>query len=232
VTICNIVIFFTVPRMKSISDKVIGRLSRYRTLLQERLPGSRTHLFSHEIAAALRLSDSQVRRDLMSLGTHGVPSHGYEVQSLLQDLDLVLNQAQVHGVAVVGAGSLGRALIATLESTRTNLCIKGAFDADPGKCNRVYSGVKCHGMEALESVVAREGITLAILCVPAAVAQDVAERLVHAGVKGVLNFSTAALRLPRTIALEEIDIGNQLAKLAYFTIHPSKERRNGRHEER
>lgn len=218
--------------MKSISDKVIGRLSRYRTLLNDFLPGDRTHLFSHDIAAAMRLSDSQVRRDLMTIGTRGVPSHGYEVQGLLRDLDQTLNQTQVHSVAVVGAGSLGRALMATLESSRTNLRIKCAFDQDPGKCNRVYSGVKCHPMNVLEQVVAQEAITLAILCVPAVVAQGLAERLVHAGVKGVLNFSSAALRLPRTIALEEIDISNHLAKLAYFTIHPSKERRNGRHEER
>jgi len=218
--------------MKSISEKVVGRLSRYRALLQERVAGERTHLFSHEIAAAMRLSDSQVRRDLMAIGTRGVPSHGYEIQGLLLDLDQTLEQTQVHGVAVVGVGSLGRALIATLEASRNNLKIKAAFDQEPGKCNRVYSGVKCHAMAAVEAVVAAEQISLAVLCVPAAAAQPLAERLVHAGVKGILNFSSAALRLPRTIALEEIDIANHLAKLAYFTLHPSKERRNGRHEER
>jgi redox-sensing transcriptional repressor len=218
--------------MQTISEKVVGRLSRYRTLLTEQKDGERTHLFSHEIAAAMRLSDSQVRRDLMTIGTRGLPSRGYEIQGLLLDLDQALNQTRVHGVAVVGAGNMGRALIANLESTRTNLRIKCAFDADKSKCNRVYSGVKCYPMDALETVVAQEGITLAILCVPAASAQALAERLVHAGVKGVLNFSSQALRLPRTIALEEIDIGNYLAKLAYFTIHPSKERRNGRHEDR
>ena len=216
----------------AISDKVIGRLSRYRTLLDERVDGEETHLFSHEIAAAMRLSDSQVRRDLMAIGTRGLPSRGYEVQGLLRDLEQALNQTKVHGVAVVGAGDLGRALMATLESTRTNLRIKCAFDSDHGKCNRVYSGVKCHSMDLLDEVVAREDISLAILCVPADAAQALAERVVHAGVKGVLNFSSAALRLPRTIALEEIDISNHLAKLAYFTLHPSKERRNGRHEER
>ena len=218
--------------MKNISEKVVGRLSRYRALLQERLPGDRTHLFSHESAAAMRLSDSQVRRDLMAIGTRGVPSHGYEIQGLLLDLDQTLEQTQVHGVAVVGVGSLGRALIATLEASRNNLRIKAAFDQEPAKCNRVYSGVKCHAMGAVDQVVAAEGITLAVLCVPAGEAQALAERLVHAGVKGILNFSSAALRLPRTIALEEIDIANHLAKLAYFTLHPSKERRNGRHEER
>jgi redox-sensing transcriptional repressor len=218
--------------MKPVSDKVIGRLARYRTLLAERLPRERTHLFSHEIAAAMRLSDSQVRRDIMTLGTRGVPSHGYEVQRLLQDLDKTLSQTRMHGVAVVGVGSLGAALVAKLESSRNNLRIKAAFDADPGKCDRVFAGVKCHSVTVLETVVAQEEIDLAILCVPAGEAQPLAERLVRAGVKGILNFSTAALRLPRTVALEEIDISNHLAKLAYFTLHPSKERRNGRHDER
>ncbi len=218
--------------MKPVSDKVIGRLARYRTLLAERLPRERTHLFSHEIAAAMRLSDSQVRRDIMTLGTRGVPSHGYEVQRLLQDLDKTLSQTRMHGVAVVGMGSLGTALVAKLESSRNNLRIRAAFEADPSKCDRVFAGVKCHSITALETVVAQEDIDLAILCVPAGEAQPLAERLVRAGVKGILNFSTAALRLPRTVALEEIDISNHLAKLAYFTLHPSKERRNGRHDER
>lgn len=218
--------------MKSIPDKVIGRLSRYRELLSGRQPGERTSLFSHEIAAAMRLSDCQVRRDLMAIDARGVPSHGYDVQGLLQGLDQALEQGRIHGVAVVGVGSLGRALIASLEASRTNLRIRCAFDADPGKVNRVYSGVKCHGMDALEQVVAREQVTLAVLCLPPGATQSVAERLVRAGVKGLLNFSSSPLRLPRTVALEEIDIGNQLAKLAYFTLHPSKERRNGRLEER
>ena len=218
--------------MNHISEKVVGRLSRYRTLLRERVGGERTHLFSHDIAAALRLSDSQVRRDLMVLGTRGVPSHGYEIAALLVDLERTLEQERTQNVAVVGAGALGRALIATLEASRNNLRIRAAFDQEPGKSNRVYSGVKCHPMETLETVLAAEQITLAVLCVPAAPAQALAERLVHAGIKGILNFSSAALRLPRTIALEEIDIANHLAKLAYFTLHPSKERRNGRHEER
>ncbi len=200
--------------MDSISDKVIGQIVPLSHPSERMEAGDRTHLFSHDIAAAMRLSDSQVRRDLMTIGTRGVPSHGYEVQALLQDLDQTLNQTRVHCVAVVGAGSLGRALMATLESSRTNLRIKCAFDVDPAKCNRVYSGVKCHSLDALEQVVAAEAITLAILCVPAAAAQDLAERLVHAGVKGVLNFSSAALRLPRTVALEEIDITNHLAKLS------------------
>jgi redox-sensing transcriptional repressor len=87
-------------------------------------------------------------------------------------------------------------------------------------------------MDALEDVVARERITLAILCVPASAAQSAADHLVHAGIKGILNFAPVALRVPVNVALEELVITTYLEKLAYFTTHPSKERRNGRLEER
>lgn len=218
--------------MKPISDKVIGRLTRYRTLLTEQVPEGRTHLFSYEIAAAMRLADSQVRRDLMAVGTRGVPQHGYEIEALKAKLDDALALDRAHGVAVVGAGDLGRALIAFLEARRSTLEIRAAFDVDAAKVNRVFSGVKCHAMADLEKVLEREGITLAILCVPAGAAQAAADALVHAGIKGVLNFAPVALRLPVHVALEELVITTYLEKLAYFTTHPSKERRNGRHEAR
>ena len=233
--------------MKPISDKIVGRLTRYRAVLLEQVPADRTHLFSYEIAAAMHMADSQVRRDLMVIGTKGVPRHGYEIESLVARLDEALNLDRTHAVAVVGAGSLGRALITFLEARRSTLRIVAAFDNDPLKSNRIQSGVMCHPLEALASVVAKEGITLAILCVPSGAAQGAADHLVHAGVKGILNFAPVALRVPVDVALEELSITTYLEKLAYFTTlatekatpgglaggkRPSKERRNGRHEAR
>ena len=108
VTNRNGVKYFTVNSCKPFRTRSSAGCPATAPCSTERLPGDRTHLFSHEIAAAMRLSDSQVRRDLMTIGTRGVPSHGYEVHGLLQDLDLTLNQTRLHGVAVVGVGSLGR----------------------------------------------------------------------------------------------------------------------------
>lgn len=232
VTTCNVVLFFTGTQMKPISPKVIGRLARYRTLLTEQVAGDRTHLFSYEIAAAMHMADSQVRRDLMVVGTRGVPRHGYEIEALVAKLDEALNLKRTHAVAVVGAGHLGRALMAFLESHRSSLCLKAAFDADPAKCDRIHHGVKCHPMSSLEKVAAEEDIRIAIICVPAEAAQEAADRLVQAGIKGILNFAPVTLRVPVDVALEELVITTYLEKLAYFTTHPSKERRNGRHEER
>ena len=218
--------------MKPISEKIVGRLARYRAVLTEQVPAGRTHLFSYDIAAAMNMAASQVRRDLMVIGTKGVPRHGYEIEALLARLDHALTLDTTHAVAVVGAGHLGRALVTFLEARRSTLCIKAAFDNDPAKAGRVVSGVKCHAMEALEAVVDLEGITLAILCVPADAAQGVADRLVQAGVTGILNFAPVSLRVPVSVALEEIVITTYLEKLAYLSTHSAKERRHGRHEER
>jgi redox-sensing transcriptional repressor len=211
-----------------LSGKIIGRLVRYRRSLHAFPSAGRTHIYSHEIAETLVIADSQVRRDLRTLGTRGTPSRGYEILGLLRDLDRILKPAAAHAVAVVGAGRLGRALMATLHSSPTDMRISCAFDVNPVKCDRIHAGIKCHRVEALEQVVAQERITIAILCVPAAAAQGVAERLVRAGVRGILDFSSAPLSLPKTIALDEIDINIKLAKLAYLSLHPPEDRRNGR----
>jgi len=203
--------------MDRVPDKIIGRLARYRALLTDRLPVDRAHIFSHEIASAMRLTASQVRRDLMVLGFHGVPRHGYEVAQLIQHLDDFLSSRQTNPVAVVGAGNLGRALISFLESRRASIRIAAAFDADPEKCNRVFHGVKCHPMDALEKVLEGGPIRIAILCVPAEVAQATANRLVRGGIKGILNFAPVPLRVPLGVTLEELDLTSALEKVVYFT---------------
>lgn len=207
--------------MDRVSDKIIGRLARYRALLTDRLPVDRPHIFSHEIAAAMRLTPSQVRRDLMVLGYFGVPRHGYEVVELVRCLDEFLSFNQVNPVVVVGAGNLGRALIAFLEARRATIRIAAAFDVDPAKCSRVFSGVKCHPMDALEEVLGQDTIRIAILCVPAEVAQTTANRLIAAGVKGILNFAPVPLRVPPGITLEELDLTSALEKVVFFTNSPS-----------
>jgi len=209
--------------MDRVSDKIIGRLARYRALLTDRLPVERDHIYSHEIASAMRLTASQVRRDLMVLGFSGVPRHGYEVGELIRHLDEFLSSKQVNPVAVVGAGNLGRALIAFLEARRASIRIAAAFDVDPAKGGRMFSGVKCHAMDDLEDVLTRESIRIAILCVPAEAAQATASRLVHAGIRGILNFAPVPLRVPPGITLEELDLTSALEKVVYFTGVSTKE---------
>jgi redox-sensing transcriptional repressor len=201
----------------NLSNKVMGRLTRYRALLNEYFPKERAYVFSHELAAMVGMSASQVRRDLMCLGYFGVPRYGYEVVELIKHINMVLDASKLHNVAVVGAGNLGRALMTFLESRRATLRIVAAFDDDPSMANRVINGVPCHPMELVEDLVQRKEIRIAILCVPGAAAQRVTDRLVKAGIKGILNFAPVPIRIPVGIALEEIDVTSALERVAFFT---------------
>lgn len=215
-----------------ISNKVMGRLTRYRALLTEYFPKEKTHVFSHDLAAMMGLSASQIRRDLMCLGYFGVPRYGYEISELVRHINDVLDASKVHHVAVVGAGNLGRALMTFLESRRATLKIVAAFDEDPAKAGRIFNGVPCHAMRQMEEVVKREDIRIAILCVPGAGAQKATDLLVKAGVKGILNFAPVPIRIPVGIALEEIDLTSALERVAFFTNNRANAPKEKRYADR
>ncbi len=216
----------------NISNKVMGRLTRYRALLTEYFPKEKTHIFSHDLAAMMGLSASQIRRDLMCLGYFGVPRYGYEISELVRHINDVLDASKVHHVAVVGAGNLGRALMTFLESRRATLKIVAAFDEDPAKAGRILNGVPCHAMAQMEEVVKREDIRIAILCVPGGAAQRTTDLLVKAGVKGILNFAPVPIRIPVGVALEEIDLTSALERVAFFTNNRANAPKEKRYADR
>ena len=215
-----------------ISNKVMGRLTRYRALLTDYFPKEKTHVFSHDLAAMMGLSASQIRRDLMCLGYFGVPRYGYEISELVRHINDVLDASKVHHVAVVGAGNLGRALMTFLESRRATLKIVAAFDEDPVKVGRILNGVPCHAMSQMEEVVKREDIRIAILCVPGGAAQRATDLLVKAGVKGILNFAPVPIRIPVGVALEEIDLTSALERVAFFTNNRANAPKEKRYADR
>jgi redox-sensing transcriptional repressor len=123
-----------------VSEKTIGRLSIYRSMLNRLLREGGTNVFSHQLSAYAGVTSSQVRRDMMAIGHTGSPSRGYEVQDLLDDIGTVLDDPDGEPVAVVGVGNLGRALIAYFSGRRPKLDIAAGFDSDPAKVNRVIRG--------------------------------------------------------------------------------------------
>ena len=119
-------------------------------------------------------------------------------------------------MAIVGIGNLGRAILSFFQRRRPKLEITAAFDSDPWKVDRVVQGVRCHALADIERVVKEQGITLAVLTVPAGAAQEVADTLVAAGIKGILNFAPAPLRVPLGVFVEDMDLAMSLEKVAYF----------------
>jgi len=200
----------------TISVKTIGRLSQYRRLLNSLAQGQTQNVYSHQLAILAGGTAAQVRRDMMAIGYVGSPKRGYDIRNLIDSIGHFLDEPQGMDVALVGIGNLGRALMAYFMGRRPKLHIVAAFDADPYKINRVIHGCRCYPSDQLGEVVREKQIKVAIVCVPAAEAQGVAETLARAGVTGILNFAPVPLRACPGVYVEDFDMTMALEKVAYF----------------
>jgi redox-sensing transcriptional repressor len=202
--------------MALISDKTVGRLSLYRRILQEVLGGTKEYLFSHELAQYAGVTAAQVRRDIMAIGYAGSPSRGYNIRELLASLDQFIDPAEKQYAVLVGVGNLGRAILSYFAQRRLKIAIQAAFDNDPAKVNRVINNCRCYHLSSLQQIVRENQITVGIISVPPEAAREVADEMVKAGIKGILNFAHVRLRLPRDVWVENIDMATALEKVSYF----------------
>jgi len=209
-------------KLPTASDRTIGRLSLYRRMLNIVKAEGRPYVYSHQIAALCGVTPAQVRRDLMSIGYSGSPNRGYDTSELLWSIEDFLYDPKGQNVALVGVGNLGRAILAYFTGRRPRLSVVAAFDNDPAKHSRVILGCRCYPLDQIEPVVRAQEIRVGILTVPASAAQLVAERLVEAGVCGLLNFAPMALRLPLHVHVEDIDLAMSLEKVAFFSRRRSR----------
>ena len=211
--------------MTSIPQRTVERFFRYCQFLHSRLEAGSEFVFSRELAAAVGVSPEQVRRDLMNFKLKGTPQRGYPIQQFMAELYSHLESAALTKMVLVGVGNLGKAILSYFLKRRPNLSIVAAFDQDPEKTNRVYSGCQVHHIGQLEKFVAKEKAAVGIITVPAASAQEAADALVRAGVRGIVNFAPAQLKLPPGVFLEQLDITLSIEKAAYFARkNPLKEK--------
>jgi len=199
------------------SEKTVARLSLYRRCLFELEQGGCHNTYSHELAKMAGVTAAQVRRDLMVVGYDGSPRRGYEVKGLSQSIGRFLDGEAEQKVILVGVGNLGRAILAYFRGKAPNLEIVAAFDRDSHKVDRVIMGCRCFAMARMEEIIAREEVQTAIITVPADEAQGVVDRLIQAGVQGILNFAPARLRTPARVFVEQMDMAVALQKVAYFS---------------
>ena len=188
----------------------------YRRLLAKLAKQEVEFVYSYQLAKAAGLTAAQVRRDIMAVGYEGSPNRGYVVRELMESIGRLLDPPSPQAVALVGVGNLGRAILAYFAGRCPNLKIVAAFDNDPAKTDLVYKGCRCHGVGDMRQVFADMDITTAIVTVPAGEAQGVADRLVEAGARGILNFAPVALRVPPSVYVEHVDITTSLEKATFF----------------
>ena len=202
--------------MTRIPQRTVERFFRYCQFLHTRLEAGSEFVFSHELAGAVGVSPEQVRRDLMNFRLKGTPQRGYPIKEFMAELYSHLESGSLTKMVLVGVGNLGKAILSYFLKRRPNLCIVAAFDLDPEKVDRVYSGCQVHHIGQLERTVSREKATVGIITVPASAAQEAADMLVRAGVRAIVNLAPAQLKLPPGVFLDQIDITLSIEKAAYF----------------
>jgi redox-sensing transcriptional repressor len=202
--------------VKHLPHKTVERLSQYRRSLLLILTKEKTHVFSHEIAQMLHITPVQVRRDLMLIGYSGNLRKGYDIKELIDMIGNIIDTDKGQRVAVIGLGNLGKAFISYFKGKRTKLTIVAAFDINPDKIDRIYDGVPCYNIDRISEIMKKDNITIGIITVPAEQAPAIAETLVLAGAKGILNYSPKPLNVSPYVYLEEYDMITSLEKVAFF----------------
>jgi redox-sensing transcriptional repressor len=194
----------------------VGRLSLYLRRLEGLLREGTTKVSSSQLGEALGVTDAQVRKDLAYLGHLGHPGIGYAAGELIAAIRRALGIDREWGVALAGVGNLARALLRYHGFAERGFRVVALFDADPVKVGQRVEGLPVHGPEAMATVIAATGAELGVLAVPAESAQAVADDLIAAGVRGLLNFAPAVLRVPPGVSVVSVDLTVQLEQLAFL----------------
>ncbi len=205
-------------RHQRLSRAAAQRLSLYLRCVG-RWPSGEDTISSGQIAEAVGVSDAQVRRDLAALGHLGQRGVGYDPRELAQAIRTALGIDRQWRAVLVGVGNLGRALLKYQGFRAQGFEIVGLFDSDPAKLDQEIEGLRVEPVEHLTARTAALQAELAVLTVPADTAQAVAESLVAAGIRGILNFAPVVLKLPRQVRLVTVDLAIQLEQLAFQVQH-------------
>ena len=199
-----------------IPDIVIGRLPLYlRTLSRLTLEGVKI-TSSHELGKRLGISSAQIRKDLSHFGEFGKQGTGYQVDYLTEQLRQILRVDKEWRVALVGVGDLGRALAHYNGFRDRGFRITMLFDNDPAKVSTMLDGFQIYDVAQMKDLIRQHGITLAMIAVPAEAAQQVADALVAAGVRGLLNYAPINLSVPEGVKVQYIDPVVHLQRITYY----------------
>jgi len=214
-----------VNKIKEIPVKTLERLLLYRWTLKSLLSPGNTHIVSRRLSEITGFSSAQIRRDFMNIGYSGSSSHGYKITDLIEEIDKAICPPAVQNIAVVGIGQLGKAVINYIHERSSMLKIKAAFDNNPDKLNSVLHICKAYHTDKIKSIVKKENISIAILALPPDNAQEIAYKLLNAGVKAFLNYSPIKLNLPDDVYVENRDMLIAVEKTAYYARTSKKKDR-------
>ena len=199
---------------RGISETVIRRMPVYHRYLKELIEDGVERVSSKELSGLTGFSASQIRQDLNNFGGFGQQGYGYNTKALKDQIDKILGIDKSYKSIVIGAGRLGQAIARYNGFRDSGFNVISLFDIKDNIGD--ISGIKVREMEDLEKYIRDEGIDVAIITVPREVCQDVANKVIDAGVRGIWNFAPYDLKGPEGVVVENIRLNDSLLTLSYF----------------
>jgi len=199
-----------------IPDIIIGRLPIYLRALQRLTEQGIYNTSSQELGEIIGISAAQIRKDISQFGEFGKQGTGYSIPFLIDRLQTILKVNRVWDVIIVGMGDMGHALARYNGFVDRGFHVTMLFDSDPKKVGQKVNELEILGMDTITEHVKQNKIKVAMLTVPASVAQEVADQLVKAGIKAILNYAPLHLNVPKDVKVQHIDPATHLQRMTYY----------------
>ncbi|GJQ34191.1 MAG: redox-sensing transcriptional repressor Rex [Anaerolineaceae bacterium] len=201
---------------RKIPDIIIGRLPVYLRALQRMADMGLKTTSSQELGEHVGISAAQIRKDISQFGEFGKQGTGYSIEYLIDKLREILKVNRIWDVAVVGAGDMGHALANYQGFRDRGFHIVAIFDRDKDKVGEKIGDFRVEDAETMVERIRQLGVKVAMLTVPAPAAQAVADQLVQAGVKAILNYAPISLNVPGGVKVQYIDPSTHLQRMTYY----------------
>jgi redox-sensing transcriptional repressor len=201
---------------RRIPEATVARLPVYLRALADASAEGVVTISSERLAELAGVNAAKVRKDLSHLGSYGTRGVGYDVDYLTFQMNRELGLTEDRSVVIVGAGNLGQALANYGGFTSRGFPVLAMVDSDPAKVGSSIGGVVVRHVDDLPAIVGSSPTTIGVIATPAQVAQTVAERLVDAGVRSILNFAPVVLSVPDTVLVRKVDLALELQVLSFY----------------
>jgi redox-sensing transcriptional repressor len=207
-------------KVEKISELTTNRLSVYLRCLNELASTGAKTTSSDDLAKRFHLNSAQIRKDLAYFGEFGVRGVGYYVETLQEQLTKILGLDTEHRVCIIGSGRMGTALADYYEYSQTNFSVVALFDTDKSKIGQMLGNTKVYDIKKFAEIVEKEGIDVAVIAVPAQVAQSVLDLVTSVGIKAIMNFAPIPLKTNEDVKIRTVDLTISLESLSYFLAQP------------
>ncbi len=206
----------------------MARLPVYQRILEELLRSGTATASSELLGAAAQVNAAKVRKDLSLLGSFGTRGAGYDVAFLVEQIDRQLGLDREWSVVIAGIGNLGRALARSQGFAARNFSVVALIDTDPSIIGEQIDGVEVRHPDDLPDIAAENPLSIGVITTPGPVAQRVADLMVDAGVRSILNFAPRVLEVPPGILLRYVDLSMELQVMSFYQARQLDDEADGR----